>query len=248
MIPTLYEVFQHWSKSGSVYIISDTHFDDEDCPIMDSNWITPEEQIAILNKYAHKNDTLIHLGDVGELSYVRRLKAGHKVLIMGNHDESATKFKRQIITEIFDSERYTRGEVRDAMREKYPDWGIRISEDVSRVEPYHRWIATADNHLFDEVYEGPLVISEKILLSHEPIQGLPFFFNIHGHDHNARNKGNLSHMNLAANVCGYKPISLGEAIKSGILAKIDTIHRETIDRATKNPIKKRKPAEKKKEY
>ena len=41
------------------------------------------------------------------------------------------------------------------------------------------------------------------------------------------------HLNLAANVCGYTPVSLGKLIKDGILAGIDSIHRETIDRAAK---------------
>lgn len=31
MIASLYQVFRHWSDNGSVYIISDTHFDDSDC-------------------------------------------------------------------------------------------------------------------------------------------------------------------------------------------------------------------------
>lgn len=31
MIPTLYEPFRHWSDGGSVYILSDLHFDDVDC-------------------------------------------------------------------------------------------------------------------------------------------------------------------------------------------------------------------------
>lgn len=30
MIPTLYEPFRHWSEGGSVFILSDLHFDDED--------------------------------------------------------------------------------------------------------------------------------------------------------------------------------------------------------------------------
>ena len=38
-------------------------------------------------------------------------------------------------------------------------------------------------------------------------------------------------MNLAASVCGYTPINLGKLIKAGILADIDSIHRQTIDRA-----------------
>ena len=31
---------------------------------------------------------------------------------------------------------------------------------------------------------GPVFIAEKILLSHEPVYGLLWFLNIHGHDHN----------------------------------------------------------------
>ena len=60
---------------------------------MDSDWITPEEQVKIINSMVHKNDTLIHLGDVGNPEWISKLKAGHKVLIMGNHDQSIQKFK-----------------------------------------------------------------------------------------------------------------------------------------------------------
>lgn len=49
MIPALYEPFRHWSDGGSVFILSDLHFDDEDCKLMDSNWISTEKQIAIIN-------------------------------------------------------------------------------------------------------------------------------------------------------------------------------------------------------
>ena len=34
MIPTLYEPFRHWSDGGSVYILSDLHFDLNDPPKM----------------------------------------------------------------------------------------------------------------------------------------------------------------------------------------------------------------------
>ena len=49
MIATLYEPFRHWSEGGSIYILSDLHFDDDDCKLMDPDWITPEEQIDIIN-------------------------------------------------------------------------------------------------------------------------------------------------------------------------------------------------------
>ena len=86
MIPTLYEPFRHWSEKGSVYILSDLHFDDADCKFMSPDWITPQEQIAIINGMVMKNDTFICLGDVGSPEYIKDIKAGKKILILGNHD------------------------------------------------------------------------------------------------------------------------------------------------------------------
>lgn len=87
--------------------------------------------------------------------------------------------------------------------------------------------------LFSEVYAGPLFISDRILLSHEPVYGLPWCLNIHGHDHKNMEayKDGCKHINLAANVCEYTPINLGEIIKKGILSDIASIHRLTIDHA-----------------
>lgn len=55
MIPTLYEPFRRWSEGGSVFILSDLHFDD--AKLMDPTWISPEEQLAIINKRVAKGDT-----------------------------------------------------------------------------------------------------------------------------------------------------------------------------------------------
>ena len=86
MITTLYEPFRHWSEGGSVYILSDLHFSDSDCKLMDPNWITPEEQMEIINKRVFKSDTFVCLGDVGDPKYVPMIKAGKKILLLGNHD------------------------------------------------------------------------------------------------------------------------------------------------------------------
>ena len=91
MIQTLYPIFRKWSERGSVYIISDTHFDDEDRKVMGYS-ISEEEQVSILKKRCHKTDTLIHLGDVGNPEYLKEIKS-YKVLIMGNHDESVSRFE-----------------------------------------------------------------------------------------------------------------------------------------------------------
>ena len=63
---------------------------------------------------------------------------------------------------------------------------------------------------------------------------MPWCLNIHGHDHSniESYKEGCKHLNLAANVCDYTPVSLGKLIKGGILSDITSIHRITIDRAT----------------
>ena len=149
MIKTLYEIFQHWSAKGSVYLLSDLHLNDDDCLLMDPDWIPPEEQIGIINNKVTRGDTFICLGDVGSPEFAAQIKAGHN--------------------------------------------------------------------------------------------GLSWCLNIHGHDHNGIEPyaEGCKHLNLAANVCGYTPVSLGDLIKGGILADINGIHRQTIDRAAERKQMKR---------
>lgn len=228
MILSLYEKFRPWSQKGSVYIFSDPHFADSDCKIMDPNWISPAEQVDRINKLVYPTDTLIILGDIGDVSYVSKLR-GYKVLIMGNHDTGADNYKRKVSLV---NANYTREEATDAIKNNVIDF---VKADDSE----HGWLGYKDNHLFDEVYEGPLFIGEKILLSHEPVF-LPYVLNIHGHDHN----GVLScpegchHINVAANVCGYTPVNLGKLIKKGALSKVPSIHRITIDDAVERKSKR----------
>lgn len=85
--------------------------------------------------------------------------------------------------------------------------------------------------IFNEIYPGPLFISEKILLSHEPVQ-FPWAFNIHGHDHTNSATDNL-HLNVCSNVIGYKPVNLNHLIKTGTFSKVITLHRHTIDKRNK---------------
>lgn len=182
MIKGLYPFAEKWSEKGSIYIISDPHFDDADCWLMDPDWPGPNEYIEKIKKKVTKNDTLICLGDCGDPSYFSQIP-GYKVLIMGNHDSGKSKY-----------------------------------------------------YMFDEIYEGPLFISPKILLSHEPVFGLEeFCFNVHGHEHNG--EPHPQHLNLAANVFGYEPVSLGNLIKQGLTSKTKTIHRFTIDKIGDNKKK-----------
>lgn len=186
MIKTLYPYFQHWSEKGGIYLVSDTHFFDNDREYMGYH-ISNEDQFYLLKDTCHKNDTLIHLGDVGNLEYIKKLNC-YKVLIMGNHDQSVEKMKEY----------------------------------------------------FDEVYSGPLWISQKLVLSHEPIViedshfGMPIAFNIHGHDHGKNFWDDEYHLNICQNIYGYVPLNLNQFIKSGYLKKIKDIHRLTIDNAIAN--------------
>lgn len=211
MIKSLYKIFQHWSKNGSVYLYSDPHFGDWESYTFRglTNNKTKEEldqfQVDNINKVVHKSDTIIFLGDIGDPTLLKKIK-GYKVLITGNHDK-----------------------------------GSSIYEDY-----------------FDEIYTGCLTISDRIILSHEPIENCPpFLFNIHGHDHSGRDfttyvlkdydidmpnnemtknyltcikNYKLNKLNLCAEWINYTPISLSDIIKSGVLTNISTIHRDYLDK------------------
>lgn len=187
MIKSLYKCFQHWSDEGSIFLISDTHFDSPDRELMKYD-ISEKEQITEIKKYVHKGDTLIHLGDVGNPQYLKQLKC-YKVLIKGNHDQTQKDIPNE------------------------SNW----------------------NDYFDEIYNGPLIINPKIILSHEPIN-ITWALNIHGHDHSGNS--DMYHLNLAPPKAGYKPINLKDIIKAGRVSCIEDIHRQTINEAIKRPIYK----------
>lgn len=95
--------------------------------------------------------------------------------------------------------------------------------------------ATNYKEIFDEVYTGALIIGEKLLLSHEPVD-IPWAFNIHGHDHaGTKRKG---HLNVCADIIDYTPINFNQFLKSGASSKIQAIHRTTINKATERKKKR----------
>lgn len=110
---------------------------------------------------------------------------------------------------------------------------------------------------FDEIYTGCLTISDRIILSHEPIEGCPpFLFNVHGHDHNgtdfkeyifrdcaavssekmainalaAAKQYKLNRFNVCAEWINYQPVALKDIINSGVLSNIPTIHRDYLNK------------------
>lgn len=90
--------------------------------------------------------------------------------------------------------------------------------------------------VFEEIYGGPLMISEKIIFSHEPLD-IDWAFNIHGHTHCIEfdRKG---HLCVCSDFIGYTPINFNQFVKSGRLKEIETLHRATIDTATERKKKR----------
>ena len=176
MIAGLYDCFKHWSAQGTVWVCSDTHFGN-------AEWMRPsdEEIVKAINSKVGRKDTLILLGDVGDISMAQRLK-GYKVLIAGNHDVGLSAYKE----------------------------------------------------VFNEVYGGPLLIADRLILSHEPIVEIPWAFNLHGHVHDLRAPINRSpmHKNCVVEALNYEPLNLNKFMRDGGLASVTSIHRATIDHAT----------------
>lgn len=231
----LYDIFAKNWEGQTVWVTSDTHFGDADLKAGFPNRPSDEDLVKLMNTQCGKRDVLIHLGDVGDIEYVRQLRAQYKVLIMGNHDAGATNYKRQIIHKVYDQDVYTKEQVIAEMRAAYPGWKISISESWEFHSPFKRWNVTIDNLLFDEVYEGPLMVAEKLLFSHERVD-VPWAFNAHGHDHKGAKHANCMNVCLDAN--GYKMINLNQFLKQGHTAKVQTIHRATIDGAIERKKKR----------
>lgn len=181
-LPGVYKIFNDRWCNQTVWIISDPHFGDEDLRAGMPNRPSDDELVQHINAKVGRKDTLICLGDVGDIEFAKKLR-GYKVLICGNHDVGHT-----------------------------------VYEEV-----------------FDEVYSGPLMIGEKLLLSHEPVP-TPWALNIHGHDHQgAKRKGCI---NVCADVIDYTPINMNQLLKSGIFKDVESIHRTTIDKATERKKKR----------
>lgn len=249
----LYDILaDKWlDKNGSIKIYSDTHFGNIQCykirhivnipdkkdylnKFKDSDsfesyesFVSKEvikadlEQIKNINKEVGKNDTIIFLGDIGDVECIKKIK-GYKILIMGNHDKGASNYKRKILS-VATIEDINKRQDKNFLS-KYPH------QDRYNYEWRGKEIII-DNHLFDEVYEGPLMINDRVILSHEPIAVPEYMYNIHGHVHNKDYKGDNNHLNVCAEAINYKPIDILSLFKKGLLKNIDTIHRETIDKA-----------------
>ena len=237
MIKGLYEVFaEKWLRGGSVWIYSDPHFADDEMKYLRKNYIGDEEQLKRINSKLGKNDTIIFLGDIGDTNFISKIK-GYKVLIMGNHEKGASNYKRETHAEWDKSTEVIVNNFNDQFIYESKGY-IHVPGSYFLGEILMAKGKYVDNHLFDEVYEGPLMISDRLLLSHEPVELPSFMFNIHGHDHSNWCKNLKNHMNVCAEHINYTPVNLMNLLKNGLLKDVDDIHRVTIDGANKKKAKK----------
>ena len=248
MYKHLYDSFKHWYTAdqehpGTIYFYSDPHFGDEESfEFRKKTGNLPKEiqtiqdldeyQIKMINKMCNKYDTLVCLGDVGNIECVKKLKAGRKILILGNHDKGASNYKRAVELKQIIYDDSGDNEIVFKMEEEAIERGFKLDGYTQFID-YLQKRYSLDNHLFDEVYEGPLVIGEKLILSHEPLTNVNWAFNLHGHVHSKAKKNDNLHYNFCLEVIDYKPINLNQWLKDGHTSKIQTIHRTTIDKATK---------------
>ena len=224
-IAGLYKIFDHWHATGTVWLYSDPHFGDKDLAAAQPDRPSDDAQIKLINSKVGRKDTLIILGDVNNIECVRKLR-GYKVLIMGNHDSGRTNYERHRESVIMSVKEFSKEEAMEEMKRRYPGYQIAF-----KGMGVLGWIFYIDNHLFDEVYEGPLMIGEKLILSHEPVD-IPWAYNIHGHIHDTRHKNDKQHFNVCAEAINFTPINFNQWMKAGHLSRIETIHRTTIDKAT----------------
>lgn len=240
MIEGMYPIFNKWFEQGAAWLYSDPHFEDEELDTVLPNRPSATEQVRRINAKCGRNDTLIILGDVGDTSYISQLRAKHKILIMGNHDAGASNYKRQIWKLKYDKTHWQKHEALEDMTRLHPNCVYTLEEQYDYFHtPFEYWLVSADNRLFDEIYTGPVTIGEKIILSHEPIPHIDWAMNIHGHDH-CNIATDPYHFNVCADVIGYEPINFNQWMKQGRLAKIQSLHRDTINKATEKAHKRHK--------
>lgn len=232
-LPGVYPIFNKmWKDYQSCYIISDTHFDDPDLIHIYTDRPDAEQQVQLINSKVGKMDVLIHLGDVGNVNYIRQLKGAMKILICGNHDSGAFNYQRHIFKQKFDKGLFQKHEALDEMKRLYPNCAYSIVDSYNFLDNSPCWEVSADNKLFDEVFSGPIMVSEKLILSHEPIENCDWCMNIHGHTHDRNIVNDDYHFNVCADVINYTPINFNKWMKEGHLAKVKSLHRQTIDEAT----------------
>lgn len=240
----LYDCFKHWMQYDSIWLYSDPHFGDEQSQGFRKrrfNYeVTDDEQVARINAKVGKKDLLIILGDVGDVSYISKLKAGYKVLIQGNHDKGKTIYQRTIVDgkdnrlfdEVYDGKLQIRKDIILSHEPVNDEFCFNFhghkhpSIDETKKTNFQKWYEkmTTDPFIFKcgdlDSQAMALILSQSLYLGYT--------------------KDN--HFNCCAEMIGFTPINMKEIAMSGVLNDVVDMHRKVIDRredcsTTENTVK-----------
>lgn len=246
----LYEPFEKWYHGGTIWLLGDLHFQKDAEMEKVFGWPSAEERLAIINSKVAKNDTFICLGDVGDrLDLVSKIKCNYKVLITGNHDKGNANYQRRILEcGICYSEQEAKDILRHGNVHTLSIGNVNPDSYEKRVNIHGKefYLFKTDNRLFDEVYDGPLFINNKIVLSHERVE-LPYALNIHGHEHCSDFSVEKQYVyeddvytsyliNLASDVVNFIPQRLDKILDQFPLKYIKSIHDITVEKAKRDNV------------
>lgn len=97
METSIYKPFLNWYFNNSpnmnnIWFYSDPHFNDTEMKYLRKNYIGDDEQVKRINSKVGKHDTIVFLGDIGDRSFIPKIKGGKKVLVKGNHDTGTSNY------------------------------------------------------------------------------------------------------------------------------------------------------------
>lgn len=231
----VYQIFNDiFLDCQDVWIISDPHFGDDEITASIPGRPSSDELVKAINKKCGKTSALICLGNVGDTSYVSKLKANTKILVCGNKDKGMTNYTRKFRFWMIDTHNCSKRQAIAQVKQKAPDFNIEsIKEEVScsLTRDYTTdWRIKTDNMLFDYVFEGPVMFGQKLILSNEPIPGITWAKNIHGYVLDGPVESDKFHYNVSLDVQNYQPVQLSAYLNGG-LTDIKSLSRQIIDKA-----------------
>ena len=246
---TLYDCFKNWYHGGVIWVYSDPHFQRNKEMENAFGWPTPEERLYLINECVMKNDTFVCLGDVGDkVEMISKIRTDYKVLVTGNHDKGKYNYKRRVLDcGVCKTEEEAKAICKSGLMHTYsigdvkPDGYISVGGTDDE-----RFILRKDNHLFDEIYDGPIFINQKLVLSHERFE-TPYAINVHGHEHGGvyateenyiTEEGDYTSylINVASDVIDFRPVRLDKILEMFPLKRIKSIHEATIEYARKKKV------------
>ena len=207
----LYDIFaEKWqSDNRQVFFYSDPHFGDLEC-------YTKRGQLA-LNLLEHGNTALI-ISEIAELFQAYRdgvisaddyVRAFDELQIKSINRRCGKASTFVCLGDVGDLE---------CVKKLRPRYKVLILGNHDAGATYYK-------QAFNEVYDGELLISSKLLLSQVPVFSTNKI-NLHGHDHCS-----VDQFNMAAESICYVPKSLNEIVATGKLKTVRSSNRKAIDRA-----------------